>query len=315
MVVQRLSWQRISNEPFIGPRIGSCASDAVTTPDILVFNGKLLLYTGAVSESQEKIILLPVTQKDIEKEQPLIITEEAKVVLEPGPYDFDCYHVFDPATTIWNKQIFLYYSAIGKDQDRIGLAISNDGVFFEKQNKPILDGRSPEIVINGDIFYLFFVRDNPGQGYSIYLAQSKDGFHFQEFGNAPILTTGPDGDWDDFEVTTPRIFQISGTYYMIYAGLTHSDPKDIPRAFGLARSNDLIQWEKYPHNPIFECAESGSWDEGAIWFGTPMLLDDMIYLFYEGGRLENIKDKSPALTEVGLAKLPIDQFYKGILSW
>jgi predicted GH43/DUF377 family glycosyl hydrolase len=236
-------------------------------------------------------------------------------VLEPGPQSFDCQHVFDPAVVAQEGNIVLFYSAIGTGPDQIGAAISDDGIHFTKFPAPILVGRSPEVVLKDNLFSLFFVRDYPGQGYAIYLAQSKDGIHYELVGNEPVLSAGQHGEWDDFEVTTPRIIQIGDCYYMIYAGLIHSDQKDIPRAFGLARSVDLIHWEKYPHNPIFSCAEHGAWDDGAIWFGTPFQMHDTLYLLYEGGRLENILDQSPALTQVGLAALPVQDFLAGILSW
>jgi hypothetical protein len=102
---------------------------------------------------------------------------------------------------------------------------------------------------------------------------------------------------------------------MIFSGLSKNDEKDIPKAFGLARSQDLIHWEKYPHNPVFQIGVPGSWDDGAIWFGTPFSIGQYLYMIYEGGRLENIRGKTPALTQVGLAKIPIKTFHGFMKSW
>lgn len=311
----RIKWQRVLDEPFITPRKDSCAPDAVTTPDIVAFNQGYHLYTGAVSGSQERIIRLPIQPEDITSHQQLILPSETEIVLKPGPKLFDYRHVFDPAAVIWDSRLFLYYSAIGKDQDQIGLAISSDGTNFVKLPAPVLAGRSPEVILKGDMFYLFFVRDLPGQGYAVFLGQSRDGIHFHEVGNEPVLSPGDQENWDDFEVTTPRIIQIENSYYMVYAGLNRGDRKDIPRAFGLARSVDLLHWDKYPDNPVFTCAKSGCWDDGAIWFGTPVQFNDRLYLLYEGGRLDNIIDQSPALTQVGLAALPVEDFFTGVRYW
>jgi len=310
-----LRWQRIFDEPFIAPMEDSCAPDAITTPDILILNGMVHIFVGAVSQSQERIILLPLPPDRWKPSAPLSFPSETSVVLEPGPQSFDSQHVFDPAVVAQDEKLYLFYSAIGTGPDQIGAAISDDGIHFTKLPAPILVGRSPEVVIQDNLFSLFFVRDRPGQGYAIYLAQSKDCIQYELVRNEPVLTAGQHGEWDDFEVTTPRIIQINDCYYMIYAGLNRSDQKDIPRAFGLARSLDLINWEKYPHNPVFSCAEQGAWDDGAIWFGTPFQMHDTLYLLYEGGRLENILDHSPALTQVGLADLPVQDFLAGILSW
>jgi predicted GH43/DUF377 family glycosyl hydrolase len=144
---------------------------------------------------------------------------------------------------------------------------------------------------------------------------SRDGLTFETISEDPLLTPGCNADWDGFEVTTPRILQIDDMFYMLYAGLNWQDVKDIPRAFGLARSKDLIHWEKYSRNPVFRCGEVGEWDDGAIWFGTLLLLNETIYLIYEGGRLENVLNKTPALTQVGLAYLSLREFLKAVSNW
>ena len=67
---------------------------------------------------------------------------------------------------------------------------------------------------------------------------------------------------------------------MIYAG--SSEYKDYPANFGLAYSNDLINWTKYADNPIFHRGEKGNWDEGGIWFGTINKINNLYYMWYEG---------------------------------
>jgi hypothetical protein len=83
----------------------------------------------------------------------------------------------------------------------------------------------------------------------------------------------------------------------------------------LARSKDLINWEKFPHNPVFECGEQGQWDDGAIWFGTVFEYRDRLYLLYEGGRKEDILSESPSLTQVGLGCIETNSFAKFITEW
>lgn len=315
MIKTVLRWRRFRDEPFIAPRKGTCAPDAVTTPDLLIHDNTFNIYVGAVQDAQERIILLPIKPEQLEKPEPLSIPQDAKVVLAPGPLSFDSQHVFDPAIIVHDGKKYLYYSAIGTGPDYIGLATSFFGDLFTKLPSPILEGRSPEVIIKDNEFYLYYVRERAKQGYAIYLARSKNGIDYQSVGNEPVLIPGEIGEWDDFEVTTPRIFRVGDSFYIIYSGINRDDKKDIPRAFGLARSQDLIHWEKYPQNPVFSCAEHGFWDDGAIWFGTTFLLHDTLYLMYEGGRLENIIDHSPALTQVGLATLSLTEFQAGILSW
>ena len=144
-----------------------------------------------------------------------------------------------------------------KGEDSIGLAISDDGVNFSKQEQALFIGRSPEVLIKDDLIYLYYVLNYQGNGYSIFVASSKDGVSFTHATNKPVLLPGSAGEWDDMEVTTPRIFKLDDWYYMVFAGLNREDEKDIPTAFGLARSIDLINWEKYPHNPVFRISDQG----------------------------------------------------------
>ena len=310
-----LTWQRSIDGPFIKAQKGTAAPDAVTTPDIFTLDGSLLLYIGAVDKDKERIIHMPITADHIRKQRSIAVDDKASVVLDAGTFDFDCKHVFDPAAILWNDHVYLYYSAIGKGNDAIGLATSKDGIHFKKHDEAVIIGRSPEVVAKDGVIHIFFVNERTNDGYSIYSAQSKDGYQFEMPRNEPVLSFGPTNAWDDKEVTTPRIMELEGTYYMVYAGLNHHDQKDIPRAFGLARSDDLVHWEKYPGNPVFGCGAAGSWDDGAIWFGTVMLLDEIIYMVYEGGRLENILGKTPALTQIGLATLPLRLFKDEVSIW
>jgi len=312
---KKLIWNRVLDEPFIKPCPGTVAPDAVTTPDVLVRESGLNLFIGAVDGDKEYIILVSLSPDDLKLGRSIVVPSSATTILHPGPSDFDCQHVFDPAVIQWQGKTFLYYSAIGKCEDSIGLAISDDGVNFNKQENALLIGRSPEVVAKDDLVYLFYVLNDGGKGYSIFASSSRDGISFKPVSPDPVLSQGILGEWDDMEVTTPRIIRIDDIYFMIYAGLDQNDEKDIPRAFGIARSKDLIHWEKYPMNPVFRIAGHNSWDDGAIWFGTLAYLDDNLYLIYEGGRLENILGRIPALTQVGLAKVSLENFRDSMVAW
>ena len=67
---------------------------------------------------------------------------------------------------------------------------------------------------------------------------------------------------------------------MTYSGCRRFD--DYPEAFGLAKSKDLVHWDRFPDNPILHRGNAGEWDEGAIWFPTIYKHDDKFYLWYEG---------------------------------
>jgi hypothetical protein len=175
--------------------------------------------------------------------------------------------------------VYLYYSATGKDTETIGLAISGDGFHFTKwTDNPVLSGRCPEIVLHEGTWHLFFVRKNTRGGYSIHAALSDDGLHFEDV-HTPVLES-ENGGWDSKSVTTPRIFRDGGVFYMIYAG----DDKTLDDSwrFGLAVSNNLLEWKKYDLNPIFEKGVPGAWDDSNIWFGTVEKIHNTYWMWYEG---------------------------------
>ncbi len=225
-------------------------------------------------------------------------------------------HALDPATVLVDGTIFLYYSAVSPTCSRsVCLATSRDGIAFEKYPRnPVLIGGGPEIVYRKGTFYLYYWKKRPGRrGFQIHLSISKDGFSFREAEQAPVLPAGKYGEWDSHTVETPRIFFESGLYYMVYCGSDRYD--DYPAAAGLAVSHDLVEWKKYPGNPIFTRGPAGSWDEGALWFTTVERIGGRYYLWYEGygGGTARSEPYGSYLKEgrsqIGLATLDAPYFY------
>ena len=309
-----LLWKRCSAEPLIRPKPGTIAPESVTTPDVLFRDGQYLLYVGAIDSGRERIIVFPFDPGEfVLPPHHLDIPASAHIALLAGPYGFNAQHVFDPAAVTFGDKVYLYYSAIGQMEDCIGLATSADSKNFSKGDSPILIGRSPEIVFHQDRLYLFYVLKDPIKGYDIYCAIADEGIKFNPQGIT--LRSSEDPAWDAFEVTTPRIFQHGRYYYMVYAGSHSPDRKDLPIGFGLARSLDLLHWEKYPENPVFEIGEPGVWDDGAIWFGTVFEFHEYLYLLYEGGSLCDSSMQPPPFTQVGLAKIETQLFERIVSQW
>jgi hypothetical protein len=273
------------------------------------------LYVGAVSGGHERIVTFELEPEWLRASKSLPLPDEVLIAVDTGPRRFDSQHVFDPAAVTVSGQVFLYYSAIGPDVDMLGLAISSDGVSFRKRETPVLAGRAPEVIYSANVFHLFYVREMPGQGYAIFSATSENGETFLPVSDQPVLGPGETGAWDSFEATTPRLFERSGMFYMLYAGESDPARKDKPNAFGLARSYDLLTWERYPRNPVFRKGVPGEWDDGAIWFGTIFSWGDKLYLIYEAGAEADVNRAGPALTQVGLAVVDKAAFDQWIADW
>lgn len=65
----------------------------------------------------------------------------------------------------------------------------------------------------------------------------------------PVLTPGPD-QYDSDMIALNQVFNYRGVYYAVY----HGSGKATPRTWNtnIARSRDLVHWEKYPSNPMVE---------------------------------------------------------------
>ncbi|MDJ0755118.1 MAG: extracellular solute-binding protein [Ardenticatenaceae bacterium] len=108
------------------------------------------------------------------------------------------------------------------------------------------------------------------------------------FDDAPALSPGSEGEWDDMQVMRANVLPVDDAYVMVYAGVTRGGSSQI----GMAFSDDGITWEKYDDPATTEApfAESdpimkpeADWEER--WLGRPELVqtDDGWVLLYEGG--------------------------------
>ncbi len=292
-----IRFSRLLNIPFIGTKGGTFYQESATTADILEYKNQIILFFGGIKDGHESIGLAKISRRN--NIINVYDISNSPIVEPSNRISFDNNHVTDPATVLVNGKIYLYYSGIGAFDDAIGLSISADGKNFEKVNegKFIVQGRAPEVVFYEGLFYLFYVLPKNEKGYEVYLVVSDDGIHFSEQSKKLVLSSSPQG-WDSRTVTTPRIFCLDNNFYMLYAGDNQS--KDFPHGFGLALSKNLFDWEKYPRNPVFTKGEKGSWDDSAIWFGTPFIMGEDLYILYEGCT-KNINNKY--VSQIGLAKL------------
>ena len=158
-------------------------------------------------------------------------------------------------------------------------------------------------MLKDGVIYLFYVLMNERGGYSVFLATSRDGYNFERFSSKPVFEPAADKEaWDGKTVTTPRIIEKGGVYYMLYCG--DNRYIDYPPYFGLAFSYDLITWHRSAKNPLFSRGEKGEWDEGAIWYGQLYEYKSKWYLWYEGwgGGASAEREYAPGgRSQIGLA--------------
>lgn len=113
--------------------------------------------------------------------------------------------------------------------------------------KPIEPGPygTPTVWLEDGTWYLFYERGDQG----IWLAVSKDLKVWTNVRDDPVIAMGPQ-PYDKTAVALNQVVKRDGIYYGFYHANANRPWKNWTTC--LARSRDLINWEKYPGNPIVE---------------------------------------------------------------
>lgn len=242
------------------------------------------------------------------------------------------------SAVVFHGKIFLYYELPAKTTGTkmVGVAVSDDGLHFTRVGLDIktrgyglVNGTTipvaaniilphygePTTIVANDKVYLFVrhpLKQNRG---AFTYASSSDGMNFDM---SPVRTnswTNPyvlypsdtPGAFDQWGISTARLYYESGYYYMIYGGaptgmLSRKPGRcaDYPDGMGLMRipaaqfPGTAAQWQRYAYNPILLRGPSGSWAEGAIWAGTLLRADNgTYYMWYETAGTDSAQNPHP----------------------
>jgi predicted GH43/DUF377 family glycosyl hydrolase len=248
-----------------------------------------------------------------------------------APGDFDGAGPIDPIVIEHEGIFYLFYEGVANPPEedvpasgiwpraprwvkRPGLATSKDGVnFYRPQTTPLID-HSRTLALTA-----VTVRDGQWQAlglreleagvpyderqYAYYHYSSPDAHHWTLTKDEPVLRPEPDSR----SLSGGRWLYEDGWYYLVYGG---TSMRDYPDHFGLARSRDLVNWEKHPE-PIFLRGEAGQWDDGGMWVGDVAHIGETYYLWYEGrsaGRSRSEEYAPGGYSQIGLATLGAGRF-------
>ena len=102
---------------------------------------------------------------------------------------------------------------------------------------------TPTVWFEDGVFSLLYERGDNG----VWLALSKDRRVWTNVQDEPVLSMGPDA-YDKEAVAVNQVVKRNGVYYTFYHATANRPWKDWTSC--VARSRDLIHWEKFPGNPI-----------------------------------------------------------------
>ena len=113
------------------------------------------------------------------------------------------------------------------------------------------------------------------------LATSKDMVHWTKYSGNPVFAPNEQlGTWDDLHVRPKTVVRLKDWYYMFYEGAHYDNRDRWPDQVGMARSKDLIHWERYPYNPIIPATTASHFGNYANIQPAALVSDDSLYVFY-----------------------------------
>jgi beta-1,2-mannobiose phosphorylase / 1,2-beta-oligomannan phosphorylase len=128
-----------------------------------------------------------------------------------------------------------------------GLHWSEQGplTIHKKNGEPIDPGPygTPAAWFENGVWYLFYERGDNG----VWLATSRDLKVWTNVQDDPVIAMGPEA-YDRAAVAVNQIVKRDGFYYAFYHANSERPWKDW--TICVARSPDLVHWQKYPGNPI-----------------------------------------------------------------
>jgi predicted GH43/DUF377 family glycosyl hydrolase len=284
---QSIQFLRLSANPYVARKPGTFHSRLVANPAVADYKGRTYFIFRGQGEAEHDQIGLWSTPSAAAGGLEWSTRLPVPVIpVSDHPNAPDNKHVLDPAVIAVGETLFVYYTAraIAGDPDySICLATSTDGISFTKAaTNPLIAGViAPEVVHHDGRFHLFYQRRHRDDYWELFMATSGDGITFDVANERRVF--GPSrrpGAFDSHSIATARLVREGEYWYMTYAAATRY--LDYPESIGLARSRDLVHWERYPGNPIFERGSAGTWDEAALWYPTVRRLGGRYLMWYEG---------------------------------
>lgn len=197
---------------------------------------------------------------------------------------------FDVCVLLEDGEYRMYFS--WRDKGSIALARSRDGYSFDEPEvvlspRPTAAGyeddvNRPVVLRRGGRYYMWYTGQyKPGQadGTShIFCAVSDDGVHFERAAETPVLS--PEAEWEKSAVMSPHVLfdEASQLYKMWYSAGEQYEPN----AIGYAVSDDGLQWQKQPENPVFTAGEAGAWDSYKVAGCQVIRTGDIYTMLYIG---------------------------------
>lgn len=281
-------WKKYQGGPVLGGELGTCFDIAM-----LRDGKKINMY---FSWRPKKSVALVQSEDGIHWSAPKILIDPASTGWEDD--------INRPAVIHEGGKYHMWYTGQFRGHSSIGYATSEDGLKWERRDKPVLEAdrawekvavMCPTVIWDASAreFRMWYSGGEQYEPDAIGYAVSSDGIHWQKR-NAPVFEADPTNRWEQHKVTACQVIEWQGWHYMFYIGFRDVDHAQI----GIARSkNGVSDWQRLKNNPIISPTVDG-WDADACY--KPFALyDEALHrwmLWYNG--------RHGGLEQIGLAMKP-----------
>lgn len=238
---------------------------------------------------------------DVQANNPLKVLKVSMQPLldvgQPGTFDENGLLTCS-VTPLSDGKVFMYYVGFeigSKIRYRLltGLAVSDDGgeTFKRHSTVPVLERTAAELFFRGGPyclyesgrFRLWYVAGSAwteldGKSmpvYDIRYSESEDGIHWPEQGEVQISISDPDEHGFGRPCVIPKP---DGGYRMFYSVRRRSLGA---YRLGYAESEDGRIWKRMDNRLNLDTSP-GSFDSEAIMYAAPIMVDEKLYVFYNG---------------------------------
>ncbi|PLW94130.1 MAG: hypothetical protein C0592_03835 [Marinilabiliales bacterium] len=311
-VSAQLNWEKYINNPVItnGPAFYDAV--AVGQPSVIMVDDTFRLYYSAVGGDMKSRIGYAWSPDGINW------TKHSDMVINtgyPGEWDSEWLDTPEIVKVDSGYLCYFYGDSIGYDtlndlngvtHSAIGVAFSPDGInwtkspanpIFTKGNMGEWDGtwiESPAVIRDentGELMMWYNGVDTATWKIQIGLATSPDGINWTKYAGNPVLQHGNWGEYDDSWLGTPAVIFKNNHYEMWYSATSSNDYNIATYSFDtisicFAYSDDGIQWNKHPQNPLFNTGTApydSLLEHGGPWAPDVVYIPDSstYYLWYE----------------------------------
>lgn len=208
-------------------------------------------------------------------------------VLSPDPKTWEGnYIAANGAALVIDGAFWYWYQAGPKETPRIGLARSQDGINWRREQRPVLDFGprgswderglgDPYVLKIGEWFYMYHLGQDRARRQRIGLARSRDGVRWEKLRSNPVMNLPwpGSGAMDENGDGEPAVWEWQGNYWMLFTGRDKSER----RSLAIAYSRDGVTWERdrtiirgdQPWNRLTLCDPTVLLQGGTmrVWFG------------------------------------------------